>query len=199
VTEKAPISIAQRFAHLIGITPPAAASAAAKAEGDDDERKKRDDESDDEHAARVKALDEADEKEKEEAAAKRAKAADEGDDDSDDEENTDDKTKAIRSHERARCAAIIAAAKPETLGYALVLAFGPSKLSRSAAIDLLNAAPAAAATTKKSSLDKRMEGVVVPAVPASPAAKPGTDTAEGLAASIVASGRKALGLKPATA
>jgi hypothetical protein len=187
VTEKAPISIAQRFAHLIGITPPAAASAAAKAEGDDDERKKRDDESDDEHAARVKALDEADEKEKEEAAAKRAKAADEGDDDSDDEENTDDKTKAIRSHE------------PETLGYALVLAFGPSKLSRSAAIDLLNAAPAAAATTKKSSLDKRMEGVVVPAVPASPAAKPGTDTAEGLAASIVASGRKALGLKPATA
>lgn len=193
MAEKNPI---QKFAHLIGLSSPSAAK--TKAEDDKDERDKRDDESDDEHAARVKALDDddKDKKDKDAKAAKKAKAdSDEGDDDSDDAETKDDDKKAVRMRERNRCAAIFAdpaaAANP---GLAAVLAFGPSNLSRSAAIGLLQAGGATAAPVKRSSLDARMASVDVPVVGASPVAKPGAG-ALSVSDQIVAADRKARGEK----
>jgi hypothetical protein len=142
-----------RFAHLSGL-----ASAKGRAEDNDD--KKRDDDEE-----RAEDEDEGDEEEKRDA-----KSADddddmeaEGGDGEDDDEEEEDKEKdaksarAIRSAERARCAAIFAAkAADGRIQLADHLAFGTALPARQA-IALLAAAPRE--DTGRAGLSQRMAGV----------------------------------------
>lgn len=121
---------------------------------------------------------------------------DEGDDEGDDDEARGKKGRAVRAarrHERARCAAILthpAAARAPELAARLAFA---TRLPRSEAVALLDAAPASAGTGNRG-IDARMSSQAPPRVASSPAgaAAPGSE-AEQLAASILAAGRKRRG------
>lgn len=187
------------FAHLLGLS-------AKKAEEDDD-RKQRDDESDEDYAKRMEEKDKEEEakraeEEKKEEEAKRAeeekkkeeeaKKAEEEDDEADAEDKEEDeekearkgRAKSARERERARCAAIFAAAsagvRPDMAAH---LAFNTG-MKRTEAIALLDAAAAGGAP--RNSLSSRMSSVKTPNVGASTPATPAAGSPAGTAAQMVA-------------
>jgi hypothetical protein len=214
---------AASFAHLLGRPATAAkraendrpdeekdsdtASSDALVQGDDEtdedfekrkaaaeEDKKRDDEDDDEHKARVKA--------NKARRAKRARAEENGDEDEDGDDDSDGadmrnrSAGAARLRERARCAAIFAdKAAGRNPALAATLAFCTS-LPRSEAVAVLRAGGTPAATTPRSTLDRRMASIVVPPVAASGARTPasgGQASAFEQATAITAAGMKRRG------
>lgn len=138
------------------------------------------------------------------AKSKRAKADDEGDDgeSGDDDEEGDDESDgadmrrkgahSARLRERARCAAIFSdAAAGKNPVLAATLAF-QTDMPRSQAVAVLRAGGVAAAP-RRQSLDDRMASVRVPVVGASDASEAPSDGPKGLAAQIVAAGKKRRG------
>ena len=187
------------FAHLLGMS-------AARAE--DDEVKQGADESDEDFAKR---MEEKDEQEKENDAKKAEEDkkeagddedGDEDEDDADDEkkgkkakkakEGDDEKEKAARASERARCAAIFkcgaAGARPDVAAH---LAF-ETDMSSANAIAMLGAV-AAGAPARPGNLASRMAAVQAPNVGASAGAAPAANSAQGVAARIIAAGKKRRG------
>lgn len=185
------------FAHLLGIS-------AAKAE--DDEMKQRADESDEDYAKR---MEDEDKKENEDDAKAHDEDDDanadhdEGDDDgkeeagkakkADESDDEDHKEKAARTAERARCAAIFAssaaAGRPDLAAH---MAFN-TDLPSADAIAMLSAVSAGAvAGVKVRSLASRMAAVQAPNV-GTDAAAPAANSPQGVAARIVAAGKKRRG------
>lgn len=180
-----------RFAHLAGIVRPK-----AKAEGDepeDEERKKREPEAEDEKDEDEREDDARAEEDEEEKDAERDEEGPE------DEEPKDKDGKqafaAGRKAERARCAAIVAAASgPEQMPLAAHLAF-ETDMPVKAAVGALRVA--AAAVPKRAGLADRMASVPPINVGADQASDPpASKTAEAaqLASRILAAARAA-GLK----
>lgn len=181
------------YAHLLGI-------AAAKADDGDDEAKQGSDESDEDYAKR---MEEADKKEKEDD-AKKAKAKADEDEEEDKkkkedeakkakkaEEDEGDKEKAARTSERARCAAIFACSAAGTRpDVAAHLAFSTS-MSSAEAIAMLDSV--AAGGPVRNTLASRMATVQAPNVGASAGAAPVAGSAQGVAARIIAAGKKRRG------
>lgn len=179
---------AASFAHLLGIS-------AKKAEEDED--KKRDDESDGEYAKRMEDKkveeDEARKAEEDDDAARKAEEEDEKEEEKarkakKAEEDEDDKEKAARKSERARCRAIFSAAaagsRPDMAAH---LAFDTG-MDAKAAIALLDVA--AVGATARHGLGARMSTVALPRVGADAGSPVGASTAQGVAAQIIAAGKK---------
>jgi hypothetical protein len=198
---------ASTFAHLLG-------RATAKAAAEDDDDKQREGESDEDFEKRKKdkataakaAAEDDDDKQREgesdedfekrkkdKAKGKRA----EGDDDEDggdDSDGADMRSKgaarSARLRERARCDAIFSdAAAGKNPALAAQLAFR-TDLPRGQAVAVLRAG-GLAVSERRPSLDDRMAAVKVPALGVGDAAQP--TGAQGLAAQIVAAGRKRRG------
>ncbi|KWT89347.1 MULTISPECIES: hypothetical protein [unclassified Variovorax] len=173
------VASALSFAHLGGLARKSAKASAegddpekkdededkakAKAEGDDD-RKKRDDESDDEYAARMEAMDEdesaeGDDPEKKDDDEDEKPSAKAGDDDKDEEMRGKSAVAQARLREQARCAAIFshkAAASNPVL--AANLAF-KTRVSRTEALAVLEATPAAAGAHVNANRAARNPGI----------------------------------------
>jgi len=170
------VASALSFAHLGGLARKSKASAeedddkkdpadkGAKAEGDDDERKKRDGETDDEYAARMAAMDddesaEGDDPEKKDDDEEDKPSAKADDDDKDEEMRGKSAVAQARLREQARCAAIFshkAAASNPVL--AANLAF-KTRMSRTEALAVLEATPAAAGAHVNASRAARNPGI----------------------------------------
>lgn len=185
------------FAHLLGL------SAARADDGDDGDAKQGVDESDEDYAKRME-----DDKEKKDAAKKAEddkKDPSAGDDEPDDDEkkgkkakkaeesgDDDDKEKAARASERARCAAIFACAsagvRPDVAAH---MAFS-TDMSAAAAIAMLDSM-AAGAPARPSNLASRMAAVNAPNVGTDSAAAPAANSSQGVAARIIAAGKKRRG------
>ena len=178
------------YAHLLGFS-------AAKAE--DDEMKQGADESDEDYAKR---MEDEEKKEKEDEKEKDAKAEDGDNDEEDDkkdddkakkskkaEESDDDKEKAARKSERARCAAIFkcdaAGARPDVAAH---LAFS-TDMSSTDAVAMLSTV----AGGKVRGLAFRMAAVQTPNVGTETGAAPAANSPQGVAARIVAAGKKRRG------
>ena len=190
----AKITAALGFAHLLGLP-------AASASGpEDDEKKQRAEESDEDYAKRMEADDKDDGEGDEKKGAKKAEGDDDKKDDAKSEggkeeqpDDEDDKEKAARKSERARCAAIFASAsagaRPDMAAH---LAFN-TDMSASAAVDMLSAISAGSAVQPRG-LASRMAAVSTPNVGASaPAGKGAAGGASGTAAMIIEAGKKRRG------
>ena len=192
------------FAHLLGIRAESEteedkkeredqeakkASWSKKAESDDD-RKQRDGESDEEYAQRMEEMDDEEDK--------KAKSSSESDPEEDLEDNSEE-TKAVRQHERVRCAKIIAhGIKNGCVNQAGVFAFDTS-MTAAQAISALNAGKIDASANSRSSLSGRMAGVAIPNVGADGSDKPDLSdprmAAKISANAIIAAAAKARGEK----
>jgi len=180
------LAAALPYAHLLGFS-------AAKAE-DDDEMKQGADESDEDYAKRMEEEDkketEDDAKKAEDDKGKKDAKAEEGDDDEEeDDEKKDDKEQAARKSERARCAAIFkcdaAGSRPDVAAH---LAFA-TDMSSADAIAMLSTV----AGGKTRGLASRMATVQTPNVGTEAGAVPAANSPQGVAARIVAAGKKRRG------
>lgn len=198
------------FAHLLGRNAEAKAKRAEDDKDDDKDAKARaddgDDDGDDKDAkAKARAEDDSDDKDKD------ARAEDGDDDDKKDDDKKSRKAKKARADDgddndddsdaraqgaremQARCAAIFGSEHAvKNLAQTAQLAFG-TNLPAAQCIDILKvgASPAAAPQARRNTLDERMANVKTPAVGASDATPPAGK--QGLAAQIVAAGKKARG------
>ncbi len=208
------LASAAPFAHLLGL-----ATKAKRAEEEDDDKKAKraqegDDEQEDKKESRADSdsddvdADDSDESaeddvgddsKKDSKKSKKAKRAesedddlDEDDDQDDDEEDEDKSAKAARRAERARCKAIFespsAGVRPDVAAH---LAFN-TNMSSKAAIAMLETVAAGGAAQPRS-LAERMAKVKNTNVGADGGSAPGANTPAGVAAQIIAAGKKRRG------
>jgi hypothetical protein len=186
------VKAAFSFAHLIGLGAARAESDPGDDETQDEERKQRDGESDEDYAKRMEELDK-----------KNAKGGQDDPDAEDDPEDPlaeddtsgeDDKQKAARAKERARCAAIFgskaAAGRPDVAAH---LAFNTAMSAREAVgmLDAIGAGAQAGAATGRQSLSSRM--AKVPEQKIGSGAAGTASPAQAAAASILDAGKKRRG------
>lgn len=199
MTLKAKLSAALPFAHLLGLS-------AARAE--DDEMNQRAEESDEDYAKRMEEEDKKQrDGESDEDYAKRMEEEDkkqrdgESDEDyakrmegDDDGAGDDEKEKAARVSERARCAAIFASPaagiRPDMAAH---LAFS-TDMSSSEAVKMLSAFASGAPAARKS-LSSRMAAQTIPNPGASSGGGPAVSGPQAVAQQILAAAREARGEK----
>lgn len=170
------------FAHLLGRSKPAAVAPASAAEDEKDERKRKEGESDEDYDARMKKLDE--KKEHEEEEAKKAEK----------EEREKEEAKATAAEgakaERTRWTQVFASELVVGRVATACTLLSTTDMAVDQILAVLKTTPAEA---KAGRLGDRMGEVRVPVIGADTPAKPGTDTPAGLAAAVIAAGRKARG------